>query len=280
MTKNQIEYLKAQETARANRATEGLTAARDLASRQLGIDTLKETARHNTQVELQARDNLAEQYRNNYAQLQELQRSHLASEGIAKSQLELDVRKADEQVRHNRATEAIDTYKADINQLVGQMSASAHTVAAGISAAASQYASDQALLARQLEVDMQKYNIDTTAGLRSREIRETTRANLAREGENTRTNTANEQIRTVTAAESVRHDLATELQTAFKNAADIRIRNTQNQISATQAQTSRKAVDANISLIPSQKFSNYARGINQLASPIIDGLSKFTKLGG
>lgn len=264
MTKNQIEYQKMQETRRANLASEALTARRDEASRRIGLDTLQETARHNQQVELQARDNLAEQYRNNVASLQELQRAHLASEGIAGYNAETQRQQQEEYVRHNQVAEALTKYGADTSKLAAEMSAGAHVSAAGISAGASQYASDNALMAKQLEIDLQKYGIDTTAGLRGAELSETQRSNIARETELNRSNVAKESLQAGGLTETIRHNITSDLLNRTRTMADISLRGEQNAIAQQQADTQLKAVDANISLIPSQKFANYTRGIQGL----------------
>lgn len=290
MTKNQIEYQKLQETMRANRANESITSTRDQATRRLGLDTLQETARHNQQVELQARDNLAETYRNNLAQLQELQRSHLASEGIAREQtlnqryLEAETQRhnvASEQevARHNKIQEDLSLYSSDISELAARLSAESHVNAAGISAAASQYASDISLLAKQLQVDLDKYGIDTNKELRTNELRESRRAAIARQNEINRSNRVNEGLQSGSLLESVRKNLVDQAQNRAKLNADVNLRGEQNRINAMNAETQRKSVDMNIDLAPSQKFSNYSRGISSLVGAATTLTNAFKKGG-
>lgn len=283
MTKNQIEYLKVQEARRANRANENLTYDRDLASRQLGLDTLRETARHNQQVELNARDNLAEQHRHNVAQLAEQQRAHLASEGLTSQQMDVERTKAQETQRHNEVTEGetqrhnvqneyLTGYSSDISRLAAELGASSRVSAAGISAAASQYASDQALLAKQMQSQIDKYGIDTSRGLRTAELSETRRANFARQAEINRANRADESIRSGSLLESFRHNLISEGLSRHQINADIDLRGQQNRIAARNAETQSRKVDVDVALAPSQKFSNIARGIGSLASPIVQSM--------
>lgn len=290
MTKNQIEYNKLVESMRANRANERLTARRDEATRHLGLSTLQETARHNQQVELQAADNLAEQYRNNVAQIAELQRSHMANEGIAMLNATTSLKSVDEQKRahmaseqialdqlaeakrHNLANEDIGLYGNEVAATAAQVSAASHVTSAGIAAGASQYASDNALLARQLEIDAQRYGIDTTAGIRRAELDETQRSNLARETETNRSNVKSESIRSANLAETMRNNLVSNAQQNRKIAADVQLRHQQNQIAQYQAETQRKSVDANISLIPSQKASNYSAAVRNAVNSAVDAI--------
>lgn len=97
MTKNQIEYAKLREAMRSNLAGEDLTRKRDLAARELGINTLAESTRHNQAVELLDSGKLNETVRSNLAKESETKRSNLARE------LETE--------RHQKAAEAIDIGK-------------------------------------------------------------------------------------------------------------------------------------------------------------------------
>lgn len=290
MTKNQIEYQKLLETQRANRANEALTGARDEAVRRLGLDTLQETTRHNQQVELQARDNLAEQYRNNVAQLAELQRSHMANEGIANFREETNRLGANENIRHNlsveeeaarhnQVTEAINQYLGQVNLEASQISAAAHTAAAGIAASASQYASDNALLAKQLDIDLNKYGIDTTAGLRRQELRESHRAATAREDETKRSNVVNEGLKAGSLVESIRHNFQTEVQQGFRNIVAARQGDRNLNIQQQEATTKRKVADANISLVPSQITRNYVSALKDTL-PMLGNAAGIIGLGG
>lgn len=305
MTKNQIEYAKLSETMRANRVNEDLTRQRDATSRQIGLDTLAETARHNQQVELQARDNLAETYRNNVAQLAELQRSHLTNEGIALTnattareqhtenvrahmaseqialdQLELNKAIAEEAARHNKANEDLSLYSTSSGLRGTEISTAGHVQAAGISAAATQYASDQSLLARQLEIDAQRYGIDVNAGLRNAEISEVSRSNIAREAETNRANVASENIRGATLIENARNNLVNNVQTAFKTAVDLNLRKEANSISRENVAVQRSKAQVDIDLAPSQKFGNYARGASGIVDAIGSAVQSISKLKG
>lgn len=277
MTKNQIEYHKLQEMRRANQENERLTAERDAAQRRLGLDTLQETARHNAQVELQARDNLAEQYRNNVAQLQEIQRSHLASEGLTQQTIDNEYRKVAETGRHNLATEALTDYATAVSKLAAELGADSRLGAAGISAAAAQYASDNALLAKQLDIDLGKLNIASTAGLRTAQISEDKRRAIAAQAEINRANRVTEQQKVSQMFEVLRHNLVSEHQGQQKISTDVALRGEQNEIAAQQVATQKRLADANISLIPSQKFSNYSRGLQSLASSLSNTVRTFKK---
>lgn len=273
MTRNQIEYQKLLETQRANRASESITTARDAATRALGLDTLQETQRHNQQVELQARDNLAEQYRDNVAQLQELQRSHMASEGIGWFNAQTQRNAQEETARYNTVLTAlnqyradIDKYRADVSQYAADVGASSHIASAGIAAAASQYASDNALLAKQLQLDLDKYGIDVRQDLERMQLAETSRANVARETETNRSNIANEAIRSGSLLQTTANNMVSRAQNQQKISADIRLRGEQNDIARFNAETQRKTAEANISLVPSQQFSNVTRSIQNLVS--------------
>lgn len=272
MTKNQIEYNKLLETQRANMASEELTRKRDQATRELGLDQLRETARHNQQVELQARDNLAEQYRNNLAQLQELQRSHLASEGIARQNADTNTQIAQESKRHNVASEALSEYSTSVNQLGAELGASSRERAAGISAAASQYASDNALLAKQLDIGLGRLNLATQTGLRTAELSEAKRQNFARQAEINRANRVAEGQKAVSLLQTAWQNSVTNTLNAKKINADISLRQDQNSIARTQTAINRDKVNADISLVPSQRFSNVARGVGGL-TPLIAGLA-------
>lgn len=272
MTKNQIEYQKLQETMRANRANEAITSARDQASRRLGLDTLQETARHNQQVELQARDNLAEQYRNNLAQLEELQRSHLASEGLSRESIineryrESETQRHNQQLeeetqRHNVASEDISLLGQGISRAVAEIGAQSHIAAAGIGASASQYASDMSLLAKQLQVDLDKYGIDVNKELRSNELAESRRAAVARQSEINRANRAQEGIQSGSMLENIRHNMVSEGLSRVKNTADVRLRGEQNAIAQYQAETARQRNDIDLELVPSRKFASYTQGL-------------------
>lgn len=278
MTKNQIEYQKLVELKRANLANERLTADRDAATRRLGLDTLQETARHNQQVELQARDNLAEQYRNNTAQLQEIQRSHLASEGLTQQTVDNEYRKNVETGRHNLATELLTDYATAVSKLGAELGASSRVDAAGISAAASQYASDNALLAKQLDIDLGKLNIASNVGLKTAQLSEEKRKAIAAQSEINRTNRTNEQLKASGLLETLRHNYVGERQGQQKISTDVSLRQEQNKIAAGQADTQRRLADANISLIPSQKFVNYSKGIQGLSSAL-SGITNIVKKG-
>lgn len=298
MTKNQIEYNKLRETQRANRATEELTTERDEAQRRLGLRTLQETARHNQQVELQARDNLAEQFRNNTAQLNELQRAHLASEGIAQQNADTERERSGEIIRHdatsekenerhNRELEAISRLNTDINRLgvevgatsrlsAAEISAAASKAAAAMAAGASQYASDNALLAKQMQVDLDRYSVDVNQQIRQAELDEKHRSNVAVETETNRANTASEQLRDEYQHELNRHNLVSEIQNQAKIDADIDLRGEANRISGINAETNRLKVDSDIALVPSQQFSNTARGIEAISRPLLGAIELFT----
>lgn len=277
MTKNQIEYNKLLETQRANLASEEITKRRDEATRRLGIQQLQETARHNQQVELQARDNLAEQYRNNLAQLQELQRSHLVSEGIAQQNADATYRQAIETGRHNLATEELTGFATAVSKLGAELGASSRETAAAISAAASQYASDNALLGKQMDVDLGLRSIASQAGLRTAELQETKRINTARQQEINRANRAQEALKSGSLLETVRHNWVGERQSEKKISTDVSLRQEQNAISASQLALQRQKVNADISLIPSQKFGNYTRGLQSLASSASTLVNTFKK---
>lgn len=277
MTKNQIEYQKLLELKRANLANEQITTARDAAARKLGLDTLQETARHNQQVELQARDNLAEQYRNNLAQLQEAQRAHLASEGLTQQSVDNEYRRNAETGRHNLANESLTEYATLVSKLGAELGADSRLGAAGISAAAAQYASDNALLAKQMDIDLGKLNIASNAGLRTAEISESKRKAVAAQAEINRANRTNEQLKAGSLLETLRHNIVGEGQGQQKISSDIQLRGEQNKIAASQAETQRKLADANISLVPSQKFQNYSRGIQELASALNGTIQSFKK---
>lgn len=290
MTRNQIEYAKLNETVRANRAQEQLTADRDAAVRRLGLDTLAETSRHNQQVELQARDNLAEQYRNNVAQLAELQRSHMSNEGIAVSNYERANRELSEAIRshqaseqiaidrlaldraglaenqrHNLANEDISLFGTQSSRYAAELSSSSHVSAASIAAAASQYASDNTLIARQLQNDVQKYGIDVNAQAQRSSVAEQYRSNLAREAETRRANLARESLLRGQQLETARHNVATEAFSERSRMSDVNLRQQQLSIQQQQATTQQRRADVDISLAPSQKFSNYVSGIRGLA---------------
>lgn len=285
MTKNQIEYNKLLETKRANRANERLTEQRDIAARDLGLNTLQENARHNRQVELTAVDNLAEQQRANLAKERELQRSHLASEGIANAQLSETVRShlrseelnqagLEETKRRNVANEDLTLRSIEAGLSQAATSAAAHTAAAGISAAASQYASDQALLGHQIQSDTQHYVTDVNAGLRSREIREQTRSNLAREAEQKRSNVVNEALKSGSLMETVRNNLVQNSLSAQRNAADVNLRRSQIAVSAREADTHAKQAQTQHQVAQSQSFGNYvksARDIILTAGTLVGG---------
>lgn len=290
MTRNQIEYAKLNETARANRAQEQLTAQRDAATRRLGFDTLAETSRHNQQVELQARDNLAEQYRNNVAQLAELQRSHMSNEGIALSNYDRANRELSETIRshqaseqialdrialeraglaesqrHNLANEDINLFGTQSSRYAAELSSSSHVSAAGIAAAASQYASDNALLAHQLQSDTQRYGIDVSAQSQRVSVAEQNRSNLAREAETRRANLARESLQRAQQQETGRHNVATEMFNERSRVSDVSLRQQQLAIQQQQADAQQRRAAVDISLAPSQKFSNYVSGIRGLA---------------
>lgn len=268
MTKNQIEYQKLLETKRANIANEQITSARDEATKRLGLDTLRETARHNTQVELQARDNLNEQRRNNEAQLAEAQRTHLANEGISQQRADTESRSQSETARHNLVSEDLSQYATGVSQLAAELGASSRENAAGISAAASQYASDQALLAKQLQAQIDKYGIDVNKQTQRNQLAETRRANIARQNEINRANQASEQLKSGTLLETFRHNVISERQNLKKIDADIDLRGKANEISLMNAIANQKKVDNDISLNPSQQFSNYASGFGNVAKGV------------
>lgn len=302
MTKNQIEFNKLKETIRTNRANEALIEARDTATRRLGLDSLRETQRHNAQVELQARDNLAEQYRNNVAQLAELQRAHLTSEGLATSRLALDLDalaetkrshqqaeqisidrnklsqlELDEVKRHNQANEDLGLISSNTSRYAAEVGAASHVNAAGINAAASQYASDNALLARQLEIDANRYGIDTSASLRAQELGETKRANLARETETARSNVARETNTAASISEQTRHNRVSEAQTSRSISNDLNMRQQQNAIARANAVTNRMKADVDLALQPSRQFAAYSGGISgllQAGSNLVSSIKK------
>lgn len=290
MTKNQIEYQKLLETMRANRATEDITKSRDEASRRLGLDTLQETARHNQQVELQARDNLAEQYRNNVAQLQELQRSHLASEGLTQQRIGVEKGQLaelgrhntvteEEMARHNIAQEYLGQYSSDVNRIASEIAAQSHVTSAGIAASASQYASDNALLAQQLRLDLEKYGIDVNRSTQLSQLSESRRAAVARQAEVNRSNKVQETLQAGSMLQTLRHNLISEQQNARKLDIDLQLGGESNAIKQYSAETQRASAEANISLVPSQKFANYTRGISSLVTPITNVTSQLFKRG-
>lgn len=175
MTKNQIEYLKVQESRRSNLRQEELTAARDATSRELGFATLGETTRHNQATEAHNTAVLGESQRHNIAQerhnslvLGEQTRANMAREALERSAQEEtkrhNVTVEMETSRHNIASENI---QSEANQI-------------SLSRAEEEKRSN---LAREAET------------LRSNQAREseTYRSNVAREQETFRSNVAREQ---------------------------------------------------------------------------------------
>lgn len=279
MTKNQIEFQKLVETKRANRANEELTHERDAATKRLGLETLQETARHNQQVELQARDNLAEQQRNNIAQLEEAQRTHLANEGIGQLNADIEMRKAIEQQRHNQVAEELTALTADVSRFAAEVGASSRTAAAGISAAASQYMADASLIAKQMDVDLGNRRIGADIGINTARISESRRESIARQSEINRANLMSEQQKGLSLAEQARNNLVNQMLTREKNVADVNLRGQQLDINREQLGINRDTAQAQISLVPSQKFSNYTRGIQSLGSTATSLINAFKKKG-
>lgn len=268
MTKNQLEYNKLLETKRANLASERLTAQRDEAARRLGLANLEEVGRHNVQVELQARDNLAEQQRSNRAQEMESQRAHLASEGIQQQQADTARLTQQEAGRHNKVAEDLHLMDVDVSRLGAELGASSRLSAAGISASAAQYASDLALLGRQLEVGLGERRLASEVGLRTAQLSEQKREAVARQQEINRSNRVSEAQKGTSLMEQIRNNVYNNLLNQRKINVDLDLRGRQLDISQQQADTQRAATDANISLVPSQKFSNYARGASAIVSSI------------
>lgn len=277
MTKNQIEFNKLRETQRNNRQLERLTAQRDLANRKLGLSQLQETARHNLQVELQARDNLAETYRNNQAYLDEQHRAHLAQEGIARLNADTQQAVAAEQARHNLAAEDVSLRSMDLNRYIAEIgadskkeaaeiSAAASRAAASVAAAASMYSSDQMLAAKELQAEIDRYSIDTNAELRSADLAERQRAAISSLGETVRSNRANESLRQQSQAEQQRSNLAQEALALQRIQSDVSLRQEQNRIAQQNADIAQQRVNIDIPLRTSETVGNYIRAGKDLVS--------------
>lgn len=291
MTKNQIEFNKLRETQRANRASEDLTRKRDIASRDLGLSQLQEAARHNMQVELNARDNLAEQFRHNTAQLEEQHRNNLAREGILRLQADTGVQQQQEAARHNAAIESLQGESLALNQYATDIGASskveaanigaaASQAAAAISAAASNYASDNALLARQIQADIDLYGINTNKGLRTAENMIKKWEISGRIGEQVRSNQANESMRQAELDEKKRHALIQEALDLSRMQQDVALRQTQNSIAQQQVDLRKREVDVNIPLTKSETLSNYARVVKDTISSATSAAGVLAGLGG
>lgn len=165
MTKNQIEYLKALETERSNRANEAQTALRDSQNYEvakdqlvLGRQQLKETHRSNLAKE-------SETYRSNVAKERETHRSNYAQELLGYSQQR-------ETNRSNLARER-ETQRSNLAQ---------------------EQLKRQANLTAQYSASIQASKVVLDAMLRQRELAENERANLARESENVRSHREQENI--------------------------------------------------------------------------------------
>lgn len=291
LTKNQIEFNKLRETQRANRASEDLTRKRDIASRDLGLSQLQETARHNMQVELNARDNLAEQFRHNTAQLEEQHRNNLAREGILRLQADTGVEQQQEAARHNAASEdlqdrnlALSQYVADVGASsrleTANIGAAASQAAAAISAAASNYASDNALLARQIQADIDLYGINTNKGLKTAENMIKKWEISGRIGEQVRSDQANESMRQAELDEKKRHALVQEALDLSRMQHDVALRQTQNSIAQQQVDLRKREVDVNIPLTQSQTLSNYAHVVKDTISSATSAAGVLAGLGG
>lgn len=247
MTRNQIEFLKLQETARANQAAEteahranlererqgqvslDLTAKRDANTLMLGQQQLTESIRHSTAMETEQRrsnianelikqQSLAETERANkaheqfqYQQLSETQRANREREQLAVEQLEEQKRAALEleEFRRHQLTETRRANKAQeaLTQSRIQYSYDALAETQRANVAAEQQR--QAQLAETI-----RYNQQAEAQ-RQREIEERIRANQASE----KLEAARQVIQAAAQAEQLRSDLSRESETARHNAA-------------------------------------------------------------
>lgn len=174
MTKNQIEFLKYQESLRANQANEMLTRNRDLNTYLLGSRNAAEQERANRAKEALTAKDLAQQLRRN-------------EQNYEVSRLSLD-----ETSRHNLAMEG-ETQRS--NQAREDETRRSNLAREG--------------LTLQELVERERYN-RATETLGYANLYESQRAHLAQESETHRTNVAREQISMQQAAEQARSNRANE----------------------------------------------------------------------
>lgn len=183
MTKNQIEFFKASETARNNRVVEALTRQRDANTYTLGVGQLAESKRHNLASESLGRDTLAETRRSNVARETETTRHNREVERLGTSQLA-------ETMRANRARESIDTASLAETQRANQARERISLVQASESRRhnlASEAISMQ-------DASTRRDTLEETKRSNIAKEQETKRSNLAREAEATRSARAQESL--------------------------------------------------------------------------------------
>lgn len=174
MTKNQIEYSKLIETARANAAQEELTRTRDANAMALGSRQATETERHNR-----------------------------ATEGYTGRQLEIQAGQLSESVRHNKATEntALATLQEQIrshmvSEAETQRSNLAREGETNRSNLAREQETNRSNLARESETKRSNVANEVIAGINAAahtaQTAESVRHNLAAETETSRHNIAME----------------------------------------------------------------------------------------
>lgn len=247
MTRNQIEFLKLQETARANQAAEmeahranlererqgqaslDLTAQRDANTLMLGQQQLTESIRHSTALETEQRrsnianellkqQSLAETERANKAheqfqsqQLLETQRANREREQLAVEQLEEQKRAALEleEFRRHQLTETRRANKANeaLTQSRIQYSYDALAETQRANVAAEQQRQQQ--LAETIRYNQQQ------EAQRAAELEERIRSSQASE----KLEAARQVIQAAAQAEQLRSDIARENETARHNAA-------------------------------------------------------------
>lgn len=205
MTQNQLTYMRQLEDHRANLANEELTKKRDAATKQWQRDQLEETKRSNLARESLTGSQLAEAGRHNLAteqhallQLSETQRANKAAEAWRAESLvetrrsnlareEVTRFSAQEQARANRAREA-ETRRSNL---------------------ASESLEQQRINLGYSQLDETKRQNSAANQLRSNELIELHRANVARESEQTRANQARE-------SEQSRHNQVSELHEGYR----------------------------------------------------------------
>lgn len=181
MTRNQIEYAKLQEAKRANRASEQLTAARDVRSYSVAASQLSELQRHNKQQETIA--------------LGTLQNQRYASEATARYQQQ----QVAELTRANKAREA-EIYRSNVAALAEQVRS--HTAQETISLRLAQE-SERSNRARE-----QYQNASLAEAIRANQASEQLRIRQAEESE--RSNRASESLRLQQNREQARANRAHE----------------------------------------------------------------------
>lgn len=179
MTRNQIEYNKLLESRRANRASEALTASRDI-----------ESARHNLESESISRQSLDEQRRSNQAREAETLRSNMAKEDLQRQVNQ-------ETARSNRARESISLEANAINRAAQEETARANRVKEQLQLSTleeTRRANRASESLRSSEIAVKRDNlIETSRANRAREL-ETNRSNVAREVETNRHNVVEERL--------------------------------------------------------------------------------------